>query len=54
MDHPFEFFLFAAEILSAFGLIPDGRIFQSGTDFDQLFCLVVVVKDTSADPDPEP
>jgi len=32
MDHVFEGFLFAAEFLRAFGVVPDLGVFQCGVD----------------------
>jgi len=32
IDDRFKGFLFAAEILSAFGIVPDGRVFQLAID----------------------
>ena len=47
-DHAFKGFLFLAELLGLGGVVPDVRVFELLADFDQLFCLGIVVKDTSA------
>jgi hypothetical protein len=33
MDHVFQRFLFLAELLRAFGVVPDFRVFERGVDF---------------------
>jgi hypothetical protein len=47
-DHAFKGFLFLAKLLGLGGVVPDVRVFELLADFDQLFCLGIVVKDTSA------
>jgi len=39
-----------AERLGTFRIVPDSRIFEFATDFDQLFTLGIVVKDTPSGP----
>jgi hypothetical protein len=46
--HAFEGFLFLAQFLGMFGVVPDRRVFQRARDFLELFGLQVEVKDTSA------
>ena len=46
-DHAFKGFLFLAKLLGLGGVVPDVRVFELLADFDQLFCLGIVVKDTS-------
>ena len=46
-DDAFEGLLLLAELLGARGVVPDVGVFELLADFDQLFSLVVVVKDTS-------
>jgi hypothetical protein len=43
----FQRFLFLAEILRAFLVVPDGGIFQLGVDLFQFLGLQIEVKDTS-------
>jgi hypothetical protein len=48
--HAFQYFALAAQFLSAFGILPDGRIFGELANFGQSFLLGIEVKDTSVIP----
>ena len=45
--YTFQHLAFAAQILSTFGILPDGGIFGKFTYFSQAFLLGIEVKDTS-------
>jgi hypothetical protein len=45
-DHFLQSRTLLAEILRAFGIVPDGRVFEFAADLGQLLALVVIVKDT--------
>jgi hypothetical protein len=47
INDSFEGFFFAAEILSAFGIFPDGRVFELAVDLFEFLRLQIEVKDTS-------
>ena len=47
-DDAFELFLFLAESLRAFGVVPDFRVFELPVQFFQFCGFDIVVKDTSA------
>ena len=49
-DHGFERFAFAAEVLRALAVAPDGGVFGQPDDFFEALLLGVEVKDTSAVP----
>jgi hypothetical protein len=46
LHHLFQPGPLAAQFLGTFGIIPDVRVFQLATDFDQAFPLGIEVKDT--------
>ena len=45
--HAFQHFALAPQVLCAFGILPDGRIFGEFADFGQAFLFGIEVKDTS-------
>jgi len=48
--YAFQHFAFAAQVLCAFGILPDGRVFGEFRYFGQAFLLGIEVKDTSVIP----